>query len=239
VLLSTGYIAGGAIAGVLIAFLSFSDTIPKLLHTWEYRQYTASKAESVQDLAREIAQQELRFTAEGRSQAKQSDNKSAGDAQEADAQRQSAQQRREALGQLSAQIVKLNADVLAEYVPVAAGTQLRLPKNETYSASRDTYLGDVAQQFIGSREKAQLLLNLNEDRLALPTELPEGAKLKIPQHTWPALAAFGALVVFLLVVSFGWLLQSAPLAGVAGGGDREDQRSATAGDKFGMSKPRH
>ena len=31
VLLSTGYIAGGAIGGLLIAFLSFSDTIPKML----------------------------------------------------------------------------------------------------------------------------------------------------------------------------------------------------------------
>ncbi len=31
VLFSTGYIAGGAIAGVLIAFLSFSDTVPRML----------------------------------------------------------------------------------------------------------------------------------------------------------------------------------------------------------------
>ena len=30
-LFSTGYIAGGSIAGVLISFLSFSDTIPKAL----------------------------------------------------------------------------------------------------------------------------------------------------------------------------------------------------------------
>ena len=27
-LLSTGYIAGGSIAGVLVSFLSFSDTLP-------------------------------------------------------------------------------------------------------------------------------------------------------------------------------------------------------------------
>ena len=33
VLLSTGYIAGGTIAGVLIAFLSFSDKIPKFLES--------------------------------------------------------------------------------------------------------------------------------------------------------------------------------------------------------------
>jgi hypothetical protein len=33
VLLATGYIAGGAIGGVLIAFLYFSDRIPQLLGT--------------------------------------------------------------------------------------------------------------------------------------------------------------------------------------------------------------
>jgi len=35
VLLSTGYIAGGAIAGVVVAMLSFSDTLPKLLRRWQ------------------------------------------------------------------------------------------------------------------------------------------------------------------------------------------------------------
>ncbi len=39
-LLSTGYIAGGAIAGVLIAFLSFSDAIPRWMATWQYRTTT-------------------------------------------------------------------------------------------------------------------------------------------------------------------------------------------------------
>lgn len=34
VLLSTGYIAGGAIAGVIVAMLSFSDEIPKWLSQW-------------------------------------------------------------------------------------------------------------------------------------------------------------------------------------------------------------
>ena len=34
VLLSTGYIAGGAIGGVLVAFLSFSDTILQRMSDW-------------------------------------------------------------------------------------------------------------------------------------------------------------------------------------------------------------
>ena len=44
VLLSTGYIAGGAIAGVLVAFLSFSDEIPKQLARWQYRHETIATA---------------------------------------------------------------------------------------------------------------------------------------------------------------------------------------------------
>ena len=38
VLFSTGYIAGGTIAGVLVAFFYFSDTIPNMLGKWEYRK---------------------------------------------------------------------------------------------------------------------------------------------------------------------------------------------------------
>ncbi len=38
VLLSTGYIAGGSIAGMLAAFLLFSGSIPQMLAKWEYRE---------------------------------------------------------------------------------------------------------------------------------------------------------------------------------------------------------
>src|SRR5207302_9949147 len=34
VLCSSGYIAGGAIAGVIIGFLSFSDSLPRLISQW-------------------------------------------------------------------------------------------------------------------------------------------------------------------------------------------------------------
>ena len=41
-LLSTGYIAGGAIAGVLIAFLSFSER-SRILTVWQYRPSPSPK----------------------------------------------------------------------------------------------------------------------------------------------------------------------------------------------------
>ncbi len=59
VLLSTGYIAGGAIAGVLVAFLSFSDAIPKLLAAWQHRTVTVQQEKPFAEVYREIANQEL------------------------------------------------------------------------------------------------------------------------------------------------------------------------------------
>jgi hypothetical protein len=55
VLLSTGYIAGGAIVGVLIAFLSFSDTIPKLLTVWQFRTTEVAQAVPLNQQFRDIA----------------------------------------------------------------------------------------------------------------------------------------------------------------------------------------
>ena len=55
-LLSTGYIAGGAIAGVLIAFLSFNDTIPGWLATWQYRTVTFEREEKFDDAVQRLAQ---------------------------------------------------------------------------------------------------------------------------------------------------------------------------------------
>ncbi len=59
VLLSTGYIAGGAIAGVVVAFLSFGDTIPRLLATWQFRTVAITQQMPLDQQYREIAHQEL------------------------------------------------------------------------------------------------------------------------------------------------------------------------------------
>ena len=59
VLLSTGYIAGGAIAGVVVAFLSFGDTVPKMLSTWQFRTAEIKQVLPLNQQYREIAHQQL------------------------------------------------------------------------------------------------------------------------------------------------------------------------------------
>jgi len=59
VLLSTGYIAGGAIGGVLIAFLSFSDTIPRMLSVWQYRTIALGRDEPLSRVFIDTAAREL------------------------------------------------------------------------------------------------------------------------------------------------------------------------------------
>jgi hypothetical protein len=45
--------------------------------------------------------------------------------------------------------------------------------------------------------------------------LTEGAELRLPQKNWPAMAGFGALTLFLILVGLGWIFRPAPLNGVA------------------------
>jgi len=180
-LLSTGYIAGGTIAGVLIAFLNFSDTTVHTLAVWQYRTTPVSAAASFDGQCRDLAEQEL--------------GANAGDKQ---------------IERLAVEIRELNESQLRRYVRAAKGTSLSLPKNQQYQVPADAFLFEVAAQALGSGGKASLLFDLNENRLKLPVALPTSAMLKIPQHNAPALVAFLLLAVFLVLVGRGWLLGSRP-----------------------------
>ena len=59
VLFSTGYIAGASIAGVLIAIISFGDTVPKFLARWEYREVAVGSAATLDQQIRGLAADEL------------------------------------------------------------------------------------------------------------------------------------------------------------------------------------
>jgi putative OPT family oligopeptide transporter len=59
VLLSTGYIAGGAIGAVLVTFLAFSDEIPAQLATWQYRHTAIAEAKPLQEQFEDAAAVEL------------------------------------------------------------------------------------------------------------------------------------------------------------------------------------
>jgi hypothetical protein len=170
-LLSTGYIAGGTIAGVLIAFLNFSDTTVKTLAVWQYRTAPV-RVEATFDVQCEyLAQEELGLNA-------------------SDTQRQ----------RLAAEIRDLNESQLRRYVRAPKGTTLSLPKNEHYEVPADSYLFEAAQQTLGSDDKASLLFDLNESQLTLPQSLPDHVNLKIPQRNMPALIAFALLALFLVAV---------------------------------------
>jgi len=190
VLMATGYIAGGAIAGVLVGFLSFSDTIPSLLGTWQYRVYTTSASDkSFESLCEEAARSELELTGKKDLNAEE----------------------KVEVDKLAAQIKELNEGKLPKFVPVPAGTILKLPGNKTFKVEQAAQLGTVAEQALGSADKAGLLLDDNKEKLKLPQTLPTGTQLRLPQWTTPALMAFGVLVLLLLFVGLGWILRSPPL----------------------------
>jgi len=184
VLLSTGYIAGGAIGGVVIAFFSFSDEIPRLLSTWQYRQYMAAQELPVGDLYREAAVHDLGWRGKAISEREKQEVKQRADT-----------------------IASLNANQLYQYVRVPQGTVLALPKNQAYQVSQDRFLGDVAEATLGKALRAPLLYDLNAEKLKMPETLPRGTRLRLPQREWPALAAFSLLVLVLTLVGLGrWMI---------------------------------
>ncbi len=211
VLLSTGYIAGGAIAGVLIAFLNFSDEIPRVLARWQYREIAISREETLPDAAQEVARGDLGL----------------GDVVPED--------RKQDVDDLAAEIADLNSDLPPHYIRVPKGTVLQLGKGATYTAERDMYLGDVAQEVLGTADKSESLLDLNKDTLKVPEKLPAGARLKVPQHNWPALAAFGVLIVFLVLVGMGLLFRAAPVGHAPAGPDAGN--TTTEDEGYGIHRP--
>lgn len=181
-LFSTGYIAGGTIAFVLVSFLSFSDTIPKLLSYWQYRQTPITIETNFSQQCYEIAKTEL-----GEKAAKKD------------------------LHRLAGEIYEINSDLLPHYAPLRKGMMLKLPADKTQQVETDTTLGEYAKIALGSSDKAALLLELNSDRLRPPQGLPVGVEVKLPQQNAPSLIAFAVLALILMMVGFGWLFKSAPI----------------------------
>ena len=179
VLLSTGFIAGGAIAGVLIALVSLGE-MPKYLGRWQYRHYSLAQAAPTDTAYRRAAESELGLT-----------RTSTGE---------QAPEEKKQIDELAGEIAALNVEQLPALVSVAKGTTLKLPGDKTYTASTDTTLGQVAQELWNNRDRSGMLFDFNSETLKPPATLPAGFELKLPQHNAPALAAFGALALLLLVV---------------------------------------
>ncbi len=183
VLFSTGYIAGGTLAGVIIAFLSFPyfDRITENLTTWQYRRAAVAAEGTLSDQITALAKQEL-----GEKAAEKDVNNYA------------------------AEIFDINSQLLKRHVPIPAGMTLNLPGDKTEQVKSNTTLGDIAKTELGSEDKAASLFELNSDRLRPPRSLPIGTEMRLPQHNYPALIAFAVLALLLMVVGFGWIFKSPP-----------------------------
>jgi putative OPT family oligopeptide transporter len=171
VLLASGYIAGGSLAGVMLAFFAFSDTLPRDLTAFQYSERAVGAELPLTEAARKVAADHLGPGA------------STG-----------------TIEAYAKEIEGQNDDVPVRWVRVPAGTVLQLPEKQTYTVPADSTLGRVAADALGREWKARQLYDLNRDALKTPDKLPAEATLTLPQSEWPTYLAFGALVVILLLV---------------------------------------
>jgi hypothetical protein len=185
VLMATGFIAGGAIAGVIVTFFQFSDELPGKLAIWQYSRHAIAIERPLADQYEDAAAYELGL---GERPSPSNDK----------------------FKSMTAEIAELNESQLPCYVRLRAGTKLALPGDETCDVAKDSTLGEFAAQKLGNADKASSLLDLNSATLKLPDRLPAGALLKLPQRNSPAMAAFLLLCVVLVLVGSGWLLASPP-----------------------------
>jgi putative OPT family oligopeptide transporter len=178
VLLASGYIAGGSIMGVVLAFTAFSETLPRDLSLFQYKQHVLTTEQSLPDAALEIAAQ----LHPGVPSAKIQEETKA--------------------------IVDLNEeDLPVIWAKVPKGTELKLPRNQTYTAEADTTLGAVAEEKLGRDWMAGQILKLNKDKIKPAEKLPAGARINIPQIEYWTLIPFGILVLILLAVAYEWILK--------------------------------
>jgi putative OPT family oligopeptide transporter len=176
VLLSTGFIAGGTIAGVVVAFLSFNSSITNWLGQWQYRQIAVSQAATIDGQIHDLAVSDLGLDAD------------------------SATKQLSEVDERAKEIHELNKADLPRYAIVPAGTELKMPDKSMKTVTPEMPLGEAAKQLLGTSGEASRLLELNENKLSLPKRLPDGTTLKVPQRNWPAVAMFSLLCILLLYV---------------------------------------
>jgi putative OPT family oligopeptide transporter len=187
VLLASGYIAGGSLASVLLAFLAFSDEIPKDLTKWQYSKVTLSAPQNFDAAVKDLARTRYHI----------------------DPDRLDPKVDKEKI-QFYSELKKMNEDVPIYHIKIEKGTRLKLPKEEEKGeeavATEDTTLGQLGAQILGRERKAIDIFNANPG-LKLPPTLPAGAELKIPQSRVPAITGFLLLSLLLLAVGFGWIMK--------------------------------
>jgi putative OPT family oligopeptide transporter len=201
-LLSTGYIAGASIAGVLYAFVAASPSVSESLARWEFRTVVVEKAAPVKEAYRQEAMRELGLAA--------GEKVPAG--------------REAAVDELAGEFAEINESQILKYIPLAPRTPLLVPQGSTVyedgarrrlekdktidSAAEPETLGEYAQRVLGNADRAAAVFENNNKKLKLPAELPAGAVLKAPQGDLTALLVSGGLVLFLALVGAGLFLRT-------------------------------
>lgn len=182
VLLASGYIAGGSIAGVVLAFFAFSNTLPKDMGQWQYPTWTAPHQGTLAELAEIAAKERLGPDAKP-----------------------------EQIKTEAQQIIDLNEEegIPARLVPVPAGIKIFDLAGKENEVKGATTLGQLARTLAGREYMAGSLLKVNSDKgikLAPVSSIPAGTSLLLPQASWPALVAFGGLALLLGLVGLGLLI---------------------------------
>jgi putative OPT family oligopeptide transporter len=204
-LLSTGYIAGASIAGVIYAFVAANPDISDWMARWQYRTTAVAQALPPKQAIDEAARAELGLGAGN-----------------------TLGQRQDEVDDMAGEFAEINESELPKYIPlkpdeklkVTQGTKVfdaqgahRLEKDEDIPVPAGvSTLGDYAAKVLGSPDKAATLFDNNKDRLKLPDNLPAGAQLRVPQRDLTALIAAGAMVLFLLMAGLGVFLKTPPTA---------------------------
>jgi putative OPT family oligopeptide transporter len=196
-LLSTGYIAGAAIAGIIYAMVAVSPSLTDTMSKYQYRDYTLTKPLTVEKAFAEIATGEVGPPPSG---------------SPTDMKVQEEMARYDfALKEKIGEVEEANDPELPKFIALPAGTRLTLLDGSPVTVESATALGPYAIEKYGKAEKAAELYQANKDALKLPTTLPAGTVLKMPQRDSTAAIAAGVMALILLFV--GLFLK--PASGVA------------------------
>ncbi len=158
VLLAAGYIAGGSLAGMLIAFTNFSDTLPETLSTWQYTKVHLSAPEPFAKWADETARANFGYGTGSLTpeQTKQVDR-------------------------YVDTLTDLNSRTLESLAPLPRGTRVKLPRvKEPFVVEKDTTAAELAREKLGSEDKIKALFEANKSALVPWIRVPQGVTVRLP-----------------------------------------------------------
>jgi hypothetical protein len=198
VLLASGYIAGGSLAGVLIAFCNMSDSITKTLSQWQYRKHIVTQEAPLDQVLARMSADELGLAAppDAPKAPLNSKDVSPDQKKQLDLWNDFTNKKSEIAG--------LNKEPLTTYYEIGKGTSIALSASKDrapHVVAENTRLGKLVDDLTTQKVTitSDELLDLNPTAFRPPLSLPKDAELRLPQKIWPSIVAF-ALLSFILIV---------------------------------------